>query len=88
MENAAFEWSHHRLPSTDRGESKVRITNGLRLIFKVGYRPPRLVKISHKKVEITCGVPQEPFYVQYYFFFTIMIITANEKLCNLYDLLC
>ena len=41
-----------------------------------------------KKVEITCGVPQEPFYVQYYFFFTIMIITANEKLCNLYDWLC
>lgn len=58
IENTVFEWSHYQ--KLKRQKSKVRTTNGLRLIFKVGYRPPRLVKISHKKVQITCGVPQEP----------------------------
>ena len=53
-----------------------------------GLQTTKIGQNISKKVEITCGVPQEPFYVQYYFFFTIMIITANEKLCNLYDWLC
>ena len=52
------DWSRPNLLRSDWLPPSVALITTL--IFEVGYRPPRLVKISHKKVQITFGVPQEP----------------------------